>query len=71
MEPIDLTNLFLTCKTIVDIEIKEHCDAIIEKINTLTSLANKKGQKKTLKKLKKKVKKIRKFSTKPRGQCNE
>jgi methyltransferase-like protein len=55
----------------VDTEIKEHCDAIIEKINTLTSLANKKGQKKTLKKLKKKVKKIRKFSTKPRGQCNE
>ncbi len=63
MEPIDLTNLFLTCKTIVDSEIKGHCDAIIEKINALTSLANKKGQKKNLKKLKKKVKKIRKVST--------
>jgi len=62
--PIDLNNLFLTCKTIVNTEIKSHCDVIIEKLNMLIPLSEKKSQKKSLKKLKKKVKKILKFSNK-------
>jgi hypothetical protein len=64
MEPINLNELFLTCKTIVNTEIKDHCNIILERINSLVSLSEKKGQRKTLKKLKKKVKKVRKFSNK-------
>ena len=57
---MDISDLFLTCNTIVNGEIKGHCDAIIEKLNKLLSMADKKGQKKRLKKMKKKVKKITK-----------
>ena len=64
MEPIDLSNLFLTCKTIVNTEVKDHCDTILEKLNTLIPLSEKKGQTKRLKKMRKKVRKLRKFSFK-------
>ena len=62
MEPINLNDLFLTCKTIVNTEIKGHCDVITESVNKLLSMTEKKGQRKALKKLKKKVKKVIKFS---------
>jgi len=62
VEPINLNDLFLTCKTIVNTEIKGHCDVITESVNKLLSMTEKKGQKKALKKLKKKVKKVIKFS---------
>ena len=61
MEPIDVTSVFLTCNTIVSAEIKGHCDAIIERLNTLIPLTTTKGQKKRLKKMKKKAKKVSKF----------
>ena len=64
MEPIDFNTLFTTCNTIVNSEIKEHCDAILEKLNTLLPMTNKKGQKKNLKRMKKKVKKVSKFAEK-------
>ena len=64
MVPIDLNNLFLTCKTIVNTEIINHCDAIIEKVDTLFPLANTKGRKKKLKKMRKKTKKLKKFQKK-------
>ena len=62
MEPVNLNELFLTCKTIVNTEIKGHCDVITESVNKLLSMTEKKGQRKALKKLKKKVKKVSKFS---------
>lgn len=62
MEPVNLNDLFLTCKTIVNTEIKGHCDVITESVNKLLSMTEKKGQRKALKKLKKKVKKVSKFS---------
>ena len=62
MEPVNLNELFLTCKTIVNTEIKGHCDVITESVNKLLSMTEKKGQRKALKKLKKKVKKVIKFS---------
>ena len=62
MEPVNLNDLFLTCKTIVNTEIKGHCDVITESVNKLLSMTEKKGQRKALKKLKKKVKKVIKFS---------
>ena len=58
MMVVDITDVFMTCNTIVYSDIKGHCDAILEKLNTLISLADKKGQKKKLKKLRKKVRKI-------------
>ena len=64
MEPIDLTSLFFTCNTIVNKEIRGHCDIIIERVNKLLSMTEKKGQKKKLRKLKKKVRKVMKFSAK-------
>ena len=62
MEPEHVNDLFLTCKTIVDTEIRGHCDKIIEKLNILIPLTKKKAQRKRLKKMKKKVKKICKLS---------
>ena len=62
MEPVNLNELFLTCKTIVNTEIKGHCDVINESVNKLLSMTKKKGQRKALKKLKKKVGKVSKFS---------
>ena len=62
MEPVNLNDLFLTCKTIVNTEIKGHCDVITESVNKLLSMTEKKGQRKALKKLKKKVKKVIKFA---------
>ena len=61
MEPIVFNDLFLTCKSIVDTEIKGHCDKIIEKLNILIPLSKGKGQRKRLKKMKKKVTKICKY----------
>ena len=66
MGPINLNSLFLTCKTIVNTEIKSHCDVIIEKLDKLISMTKKKGQKKRMEKLRKKVKKIYKFAKKNR-----
>ena len=62
MEPIDVSNIFLTCNTIVSDEIKGHCGVIIEKLNMLIPLSDTKGQLKRLKKLKKKVRKVTKFA---------
>jgi len=62
VEPVNLNELFLTCKTIVNTEIKGHCDGITESVNKLLSMTKKKGQRKALKKLKKKVGKVSKFS---------
>ena len=61
MEPVDIGDVFSTCKTIVNSEIKVHCDAITEKLNTLIPITDTKGQKKRLKVLRKKVKKVSKF----------
>lgn len=58
MMVVDITDLFMTCNTIVYSDIKGLCDVILEKLNTLISLTDKKGQKKKLKKLRKKVRKI-------------
>jgi predicted DNA-binding protein YlxM (UPF0122 family) len=58
---VDITDLFMTCNTIVYSDIKGHCNAILEKLNQLIPMSHKKGQKKKLKKLKKKVKKIAKI----------
>ena len=62
MEPIDVSNIFLTCNIIVSDEIKGHCDVIIEKLNKLIPMTDTKGQTKRLKKMKKKVKKVNKFA---------
>lgn len=57
---MNITDVFMTCSTIVNSEIRGHCNEIIEKLNTLIPLSEKRGEKKRLKKLKKKVKKISK-----------
>ena len=58
---MNVTDIFVTCSRIVNGEIREHCNAIHEKLNQLIPMSHKKGQKKKLKKLKKKVKKIAKI----------
>ena len=62
MMAVDITDIFMTCSTIVNGEIRGHCDSILEKLNTLIPMTNKKSDKKKLKKLRKKVKKIVKFT---------
>ena len=59
---MDISDLFLTCNTIVNSEIKGHCDVILEKLNKLLPMTDKKGQKKRLRKMKKKIRKIAKFA---------
>ena len=44
-----------------DIGIKKSCDTIVEKLDEIIPITEKKGQKKRMKKLRKKALKVRKF----------
>ena len=57
---MDITDLFITCNTIVNSEIRGHCDSIVEKLDTLIPIANKEEQKERLEELKKRVEEITK-----------
>ena len=50
---MDITDLFITCNTIVNSEIRGHCNLIMERLDSLIPIADKEEQKERLEELKK------------------
>ncbi len=57
---MDITDLFITCNTIVNSEIRGHCNLIMERLDSLIPIADKEEQKERLEELKKRVEEITK-----------